>query len=376
MESIERYSNLSKGYGLLCVALKSCGLEIFDTGNCNKVYIILQFAIPFLIHMTAVYAIFNFASQGVMFGITYAFVFSCLLTLGIWYSTYHKRNQLRSLLIEFYKLEILLKKKNASRCSVINLGLLLSFLSTFISAVGLTVFLDESPVEFRVYYLMNNIFDEYPNQYLIGGAISQFTFLTLYALPALIAVLCCAIYCKCSDLFVPFLEDIKRLSLSVPNSYALENMEIIHQRLYKLTHQVQNVIGNISFLVLFSQMLSMFLGLGNYMTNRESLSVSQLCECVNSLILNPLLVVSLVQCGSKVSSQTAKTRYILQIIRSSLVRASRRDSKAVELVEVMLNTTFPNMSAGGFVNFRPGLTLSAFGSLFSYGLLILSTKDR
>lgn len=375
-ESVFCYSNISKGFGVLCVALKICGIDIFDFGNCKKVCSIVKFAFPLFLHMTAVYVISHVVMESLIFGVTFAFLFNCLLSLCIWYNTYHKRNQLRCLIIEFYKLEILFKKKNVSRCSIINLGLLLSFLTTFISAIGLTVFLDESSVAFRSYYFIKNVLDEHPNRNWLGGLVAECTFMTMYFMPAMGAVLCCAIYCKCSDLFEPFLEDLKRLSLSVPNRYALENLEIIHQHLYRLTYQVQNAIGNISFLVMFSQMLSMFVCLGNYILNHGSLSMSQIFELVPPLILNPLLLVSLVQCGSRISSQTAKTRYVLQRIRSRLVREVYGNSKSVELVEVMLNTTFPKMTAGGFVNFTPGLTLSAFGSLFSYGLLILSTRDR
>lgn len=369
-------SEISNEYGILSFILKIFGIEIFKGKKYTKMFSILKNVVPFLMYITVVYVAYQCIIGRTISGTALAFFISCALSLGIWHSIHRKRSSLCSLFIEFHKIEIRQKRKSKNRSSAINFALTFTLLTTFISALMCVIFLDNAGVYMKDYYSFNNISHEHWVRHFVRGIISQLTTVTQITLPAVATVLCCGIYYKCSDLFEPLIEDVKGYQLIVPCRYVVENLMHMHRDLYKLTHHVEVVIRRISFLILVSHMLSMYLGLSTYVLYNKSISTSKLFDSVSLILLSPTLVVAHVLCGSRVASQITKMQYNLQIIHYNLAKEDHKDWRALEMLKIMLSTSYTIMSAGGFVEFRAGLILSAFGSLFSYGLLILSIRER
>ncbi|KAG8182051.1 hypothetical protein JTE90_013981 [Oedothorax gibbosus] len=195
--------------------------------------------------------------------------------------------------------------------------------------------------------------------------------MTQITFPSIITILCCVVYHKCGDLFKPLLEQLEYYRVDKPRQYRMNLLLQKYQDLYKLAHLVEKTVKTISFMVLVSHMLNMYLNLANYVIGRD-FAIWEFAEFIPVTLLSPTLVVAIVLCGSRITNQVKAMQYHLQIILCDLNRAVHSDMETLKMVKIMLDIKFTTMSAGGMVQFTPGLVLTVFGSLLSFGLLMLN----
>lgn len=65
----------------------------------------------------------------------------------------------------------------------------------------------------------------------------------------------------------------------------------------------------------------------------------------------------------------------LQNIHEALMSAGKTDWELEKFVKTMVKPELQSISACGMVELKPSLILSVFGSLFTYGLLVLNLKN-
>ncbi|KAG8182050.1 hypothetical protein JTE90_013980 [Oedothorax gibbosus] len=322
-------------------------------------------------HITLAYVVYQFCVGYAIPATTIAYTCSCTIPIAIWYSSYGKRNLLRSLFVKFNRMKARRKNKSNYQPLVINIALSVTFLATFVPATVLAIFLFSSNKEATVFYSFNNISKQNQSRYLVSFTISNLFLMTQITFPSIITILCCVVYHKCGDLFKPLLEQLENYRVDKPRQYRMNHLLQKYQDLYKLTHQVEKTVKTTSFMVLVSHMLNMYLNLANYVIERD-FAIWEIAEFLPVTFLSPTLVVAMVLCGSRITTQVKEMQYHLQIILCDLKRAVNRDMETLEMVKIMLDTKFTTMSAGGMVQFTPGLVLSVFGSLLSFGLLMLN----
>ncbi|GIY71507.1 uncharacterized protein CDAR_604871 [Caerostris darwini] len=78
----------------------------------------------------------------------------------------------------------------------------------------------------------------------------------------------------------------------------------------------------------------------------------------------------------KISFQIRRFRSILQIIHNGLLRNEDSTFKTLQLIRTMMNMEFPRMTAGGVLDLEPVLILSVFGSVLTYGLLVINITQH
>ncbi|GIY40010.1 uncharacterized protein CEXT_176921 [Caerostris extrusa] len=176
---------------------------------------------------------------------------------------------------------------------------------------------------------------------LIEGFIILMTYSALLILPALMTILCGTVYYKVSDLFKGICDYLENL-----NGISYKYSEI-----FKL-------------LETYNLLLHVCAG------NREGFFYDFFSALV-LLVLGSLIIIAVVLCASRISFQIRRFRSILQIIHNYMLRNEDSTFKTLQLIRTMMNMEFPRMTAGGILDLEPVLILSVFGSVLTYGLLII-----
>ncbi|GIY05746.1 hypothetical protein CEXT_580651 [Caerostris extrusa] len=91
-------------------------------------------------------------------------------------------------------------------------------------------------------------------------------------------------------------------------------------------------------------------------------------------LMAPFYVIGITLCASRISSQVKNCNVCLQLLHDRLIYDTLVKGETLQLVKSMINRRFTSMSACS-VEFYANIILSIFGSLLTYGLLILNFKQ-
>ncbi|GFV68634.1 uncharacterized protein TNCV_2274971 [Trichonephila clavipes] len=234
----------------------------------------------------------------------------------------------------------------------------------------------ETVDDYKTYYSFRIEFEENGiNAFLVRIVFLILSFAILFAFPSGISILCCTVFYQISEAFSAFSEDIsnyhKRISSSSESIKLMKN----HHLLYSLIRNLEQVFSTIAFLLLCSQTLSMYIALSTYFaTDAKAFTASLQWQSVPAMTVVPVCLISMTMYASKVSKEIETMQGNLQDIYNSSVRDSESYRKTLRIVRAMLKTKFPRLTAGSVFELKLGLILSVFGSLFTYGLLVINIK--
>ncbi|GIX68234.1 uncharacterized protein CEXT_170461 [Caerostris extrusa] len=261
---------------------------------------------------------------------------------------------------------------------IVNVCLILSVTIPF----GLTVFgalaIKESSREYQMFYSFFSILENGGYAFvLIEGFIILMTYSALLILPALMTILCGTVYYKVSDLFKGICGHLENLNgISYKYSEIFKLLET-YNLLYKYAQEIEKVFSTTSFLLLFCEWLNFLVVLIIFFKlENKGLSDVIIWESGFRLVLGSLIIIAVVLCASRISFQIRRFRSILQIIHNYLLRNEDSTFKTLQLIRTMMNMEFPRMTAGGILDLEPVLILSVFGSVLTYGLLVINITQH
>ncbi|GBM99836.1 hypothetical protein AVEN_135641-1 [Araneus ventricosus] len=150
----------------------------------------------------------------------------------------------------------------------------------------------------------------------------------------------------------------------------------MHTLLFKVVHDLEEATSLICFFFLCSQMTAMYYTLAAFMNPPGGwLSVPQICEIAVVLALDPLSVIGIIACSSRINKEYQKCLKAITLLKGRLVMQQSSDREHIlQYLAVMQEKQFPTLSAYGVVELNSKFVLGIFGSLFTYSLLILNLK--
>ncbi|GIX68239.1 uncharacterized protein CEXT_170491 [Caerostris extrusa] len=349
-------------YGLLWCFIKILGIDVFESRyedekrSSNSVVKrftnkMMRILFPFMMHLIIIYGIISwsilYAKRVTTIEVLISIAVSNLFSLAIWHDVRRKRNLIKNAVLKGNNLALSLRVTGNNITKVINVCLILSVIIPF----GLTVFgalaIKESSREYQMFYSFFSILENGGYAFvLIEGFIILMTYSALLILPALMTILCGTVYYKVSDLFKGICDYLENL-----NGISYKYSEI-----FKL-------------LETYNLLLHVCAG------NREGFFYDFFSALV-LLVLGSLIIIAVVLCASRISFQIRRFRSILQIIHNYMLRNEDSTFKTLQLIRTMMNMEFPRMTAGGILDLEPVLILSVFGSVLTYGLLVINITQH
>lgn len=371
---LQSFCPASNGYGLLCVFLDFIGIRIFEEQSRYSIRYAWKKIIAFSLFITQacflyawVRSIFRDISTVKLYG---SFICIAIIWFALWYDIYNKKATIKFFVIQFHRIRLLSGRKMRSLSSVINIslgsGICISFLSI---AFHLWTLSDREDILTFLITIENKSIER------LVKVTCSLVLIMLFLAPFIFTVMCCSLYYRCSDLLGDFCEDI-----AVAQCRELHHAELIEllQRqilLYRLTFAVERGLSFTALLLLCSQMLNMYVALASFVKlDGRTIAASTIWMCTPVLTVTPCSTIALTLSASRIQFKYKEIQIALHNLYHRLVSQKKVEWKSVIVVKGMLETSFPIMSASGIVELKPELILSVFGSLFTYGLLVVNIK--
>ncbi|GIY17691.1 uncharacterized protein CDAR_406621 [Caerostris darwini] len=197
-------------------------------------------------------------------------------------------------------------------------------------------------------------------------------FVTLFIPPAIAALLSGTIYFKTSDLLGKVRENLANIKMDVLYYNEISKLSMNYNVLYLLAHEVEKEFSLTMFLLLCSHLFNLNTVLLSYILYAgELLSYSLACLMITELIFAVILNVGVIMSASRISYQVFRVQTTLQVMYNKVGTA---EPKTLQIVKNMLDIKFPEMTAYGIVELKPALIVSSFGSVLTYGLLVINVN--
>ncbi|KAG8196522.1 hypothetical protein JTE90_012336 [Oedothorax gibbosus] len=363
-----------KGYGLLWKFLAFTGISIIEENKTTRgSYRELMLLLPGLLFLQQIYFIYFYTRNIIQGGAAIEFdvptIGISIVSVGLWFNVNMKKTQVRNLVLQFHRIELLkCRKKRSLNCGV-NSCLAFGVFIILLVIIGHFSISPELREGDEVFSFLST-FQNKGLEFAVKFAGSVFSLFALFLMPFIWVVMCGTVYYKCSQMLEDFCQDISKWHLK--REELVEHLDK-YRLLRQLTYNVSNSLSSTAFLMLCWQILNMYVSLARFFSSRHVLT-NTIWFNVPSLTAIPCSVVGLAMSASRVQSKQEEVRNALQNVRNNLVSKTKIGWKTLAVVDSMLKTFFPAMSAWGIVELRKELILSVFGSLFTYGLLILNIK--
>lgn len=367
-----------KGYRVLRIALNISGIVIFQRPLKSITGKISMYVLPFLFHMFSLYItcvnLYLIMRNKVQIEVLLSQTVTGIISIVLWHNVRQKRFCIRKLITSMHDISLLQSKQKSNHESVINFLITLFTLITMSSAVSCTIFVSEPNFRYTDYYAFYvNVSDGI--DIFLRVIFCQLLFAMVYLQPAVIALLCSAVYYKCGDLIGYLCKDLEVFLKRTPHQRDIKKLMIVHKLLLRTSVDIENVLSSTSLLLLCSQVFCVYVGLfALIIIPKKNLFTPILMECISSLSLGPIALISVIISASKISTQSERMWGVLQLMHSNCLENANVEKETMVLLKAMLNAVFPTMTAYHLMELKPGLILSIFGSMLTYALLVLSIE--
>ncbi|GBM01916.1 hypothetical protein AVEN_269530-1 [Araneus ventricosus] len=345
---------------------------------CNKV---IELLFPFVMYAILLYSILSWAlllkhklaTPEVMI----SFLTTSLISVALWHDIRKKRNLIKKLILKCQQVASHLQATNQNLNPVINSTLVLAILIPALLAAFYGLIESETSVEYKMYYSFFLLLeDDSVTSVSIRTMIIFFSFFLAFTLPSLIGILVCRLYYIVGELFEDLHAKIKTVLKANSHHNEILNLFEFYCMLYKVAHKIERAISLTTFLLLCCQWLNTYIVLVSFFKmHSASYTSTMYWESAYRLILSLLILVGIVLCACKISSHIQGIGKKLQLKLNTLESNAEGNHKSLQLVQTMLNMKFPQITAYGITVLNPSLILSFYGSILTYGLLMLNLRE-
>ncbi|GBM41346.1 hypothetical protein AVEN_241498-1 [Araneus ventricosus] len=306
-----------------------------------------------------------------------SFLTTSLISVALWHDIRRKRDLIKQLILKSQQVASHLQATNKNLNPVINSTLVLAILIPALLAALYGLIESETSVEYKMYYSFFLLLeDDSVTSASIRTVIIFFSFFNVFTLPSLIAILVSTLYYVVGEFFEDLQAKMKNVLKAKSHHNEIFKLFEFYGMLYKVAHKIERVISSTTFLLLCSQWLNTYIALLSFFKIKSVSYTSALYwESVCRLILGLLILVGIVPCTYKISSHIQEIRKKLQIKLNTLHGNAEGNPKSLQFVQTMLNMKFPQMTAYGITDLNPALILAFYGSILTYGLLILNLRE-
>ncbi|GIY62960.1 techylectin-5A [Caerostris extrusa] len=152
----------------------------------------------------------------------------------------------------------------------------------------------------------------------------------------------------------------------------ISKLSMNYNYLYIIVHDVEKEFSLTTFLLLCSQWFNLNEVLLSYILYEgEMLSYSLGCLMIAQFSFAVILNVGVILCASRISYQVFRVQNTLQLMYNKI---GTTNSSPVQILKNMLDIKFPKMTAYGVLKLTPYLIASSFGSVLTYGLLVINVN--
>lgn len=329
---------------------------------------------PYVIFHASV-SIQTIMEEGIEIILNVSFMCIGFVSVALWFNVYKKKKILKTIVIQFHRIALLSSRNLRSTNFVINIYFIILIVILILSANGHVTSLPQIASNNGEILTFLLVIENQNLKHIVRIISCSLLLINLAFISVFFAILCSSVYFKCSELLGIFCENIAYMQFREPLRLEVVNLLQKYRLLHRMTHDVEKGLSSVSFLILCSQMQKKEIALARSVDlGGKEVSASVIWITIPSVTVIPVSVIILTLSASRIGSKVQVVQFTLQSIYDSWICRDKVDRQSLEMVKNMMETYFPTMSAYGIVELKRGLVLSVFGSLFTYGLLVVNIK--
>ncbi|GFQ69499.1 uncharacterized protein TNCT_616441 [Trichonephila clavata] len=326
------------------------------------------------LHLCSIYLFvtgFASASHSLDIKLGFAFIFINVLTIALYYTMLHQRRKLKNL-IHFLRFHPNLPRSyfNKNYAYLKTLIVLSTYiLPVFLAAVlayltreadgGADFWTLGYPIKSKSHQIVINF---------IGGYIYYSVYVTY---PCLFALSMFVLIHRCGVFLFKFNNDLKSsefIEFSAKSSQFSNDYNAIEEKVRLL----KEIFSTPLFIILLSSFFNLYSALSFSLI--EEVPLFLWVDISSSAFTGVFVIISLTMCNSKIPEYMLEIKATVGSLINKHKFGNLMDRKEIEVFERMEKKDIIYMSACGMVHFRRSFLLTSFGTLFTYGFLIVNLK--
>lgn len=329
-----------------------------------------------LFHVNGLYQISCASSSGMLqfnTKVGSAYVIIAVAILILWYSLVKEKTNLCRLMTLMKSLQIkrnLYPNNNILACKCI-------LASIYIGPVlfaGLFLYLSGGRGEFVVYWTYGIPVENaiHRSVLILIGYYAYFAFFTGY--PSLIVLSMCLLMHRCKCILSAYNDQLKSFNFKVNNSDSLKDYFCA----VEMVRLLRNALSAPLLLAMMISIFNMFITLSTCI-QYTNVSFVLTLEMVITSLTGIVILCSLILYGARIPEFLAKIRDTAGtlLVENAKYKLQYVDgNESMYLLRRIEKSEISHLSACGIIKIKKNVLLSAIGSLFTYGLLILNLKAK
>ncbi|GFT18991.1 uncharacterized protein TNCV_3212261 [Trichonephila clavipes] len=202
----------------------------------------------------------------------------------------------------------------------------------------------------------------------VGGYIYYSVFVTH---PCLFALSMLVLIHRCGVFLLKFNKDLKNIDFTVFSAKCpklANNYNLMEEKIRLL----KEVFSTPLLIILMSSFFNLYSALS--ISLRQKISLNLMLDISSSALTGVFVITSLTIFNSKIPEYMLEIKATIGSLIDKHKFGKLMNRKEIEVLERMEKKDIICMSACGMVNFRKSFLLTAFGTLFTYGLLLVDFK--
>lgn len=222
--------------------------------------------------------------------------------------------------------------------------------------------------EFEIYPIE---YVEFPWLFMAGGGIYAIVFYQI-TFPLFITLVFVSFCYWCSSELKAVQKELESFSLFL-HSRIFEILKA-YDEVIEVATTVEDAFSNVTFLLLVSHFVNTFTSMGNIL--RGTFTSFLRIQCLINLIFDVLGLILLIFLAAETPIVLEKIKKSLGILEERVNFSNKNQQKSLKMaVKTFLKKDIFVFSACNMVFFRRTLIIASFGTLISYGLLLIQLND-
>lgn len=299
-----------------------------------------------------------------------AFAFFFICSFLSWNLFFHKRKRIYKLLSRIYRYQKFLNVPRNRRNSIIGLLFILNcislFLITAIDAALSNLFEDENKILWQYGYRIDSTI--FSNLSLIFGKFS-YHLLNTYIPVLITSVICCIAY-RCGEILSVFNSELENLSFMVGDSRFADTIAV-YFAITDILLELKSVMSTLLFMLLMCNCTGVFTSLSCTMMY-SSMPYPLMLEVAVCGLGGVCMITANIYCGSFIPENITQIRVTAGRLIERYGKNSFRRGKNLFLLRRIEKKEVIYMTAGGMITIQINLLLTSFGTMLTYGLLLIN----
>lgn len=340
----------------------------------NNIRVILNYAFSlhiFAFHISGIYilSVSVLVSNGNNYKVKIAYTFILILSFGLWYSLVFrmKRNQtlINSIKCHLFILKIISRKKHTVRILMCYLYCYPVIVAAIYAYIGYIYNIEDPFFSFGV------VIEDIKLRTFIHFIGNTAYYIIFMQYPSVVALYMCLLISICGKFLIEYKRQLKTSKLDAMLVHSTYTVTSEYFKILKTLRHLKSLLSVPLCLITASSYFNLYTAL-DYVLRKKGYIDIYVIETYNNAFIGSATIILLTICSSKIPEFQSEIKVTAGILIQRYKLETIYSNKVLFDLDRIEKSEIISLTACGLFYFKRSFLLSAYASLFTYGLLIVN----